>query len=562
MSNFVTDLTDLPFPKSDLNPVPVGADTTKFQSAAEWNTLCQAVIDLRTFALAGASNTDAWGFLGDSNMLNMGVTTDKAVRWNNVVDASNSLVPDPRGVIVVRYSAASSEPLTIVDQGTQTLRAHNASSFPGFGSELSFGEQLFDLLNGVGATPTAANRPLILVDGISGVELKQALPASTFGQATPAFGGLNWYGSWKARTLSALAIAGRTLGGMVITLGGNDTSSGPDSAAVAANMVTLATQIRADFGAQVAIVWVKLNALANVDPTNRTTVRAQMVLGASQIPGCRLIVIDSYPLNGDGLHYSADPCWDMGLQKLEAMRQMRGIAARAVTKPTVIGYGTPSFNNAGGALTPRGYPLAKHGDLEMTFVAAMKNSGGATASSGWTASGWTLAASGAQAISGQTQEFALFTRNVLQTDLDANNGLPAAFSCTTGNDENYSVRVCVRGPNLFPTVDGSIVSYSASAFGTGAVNAGGPTTTGTNSLTVTFVGGQGGGASLTEHFAASNANTSPTVLIDAPLLQNTTNYGLLAVVVGTKAAPGAVGNTVITPSITTNPSGFTVAIKS
>lgn len=505
------------------------------------------------------ANGGAWAFLGDSNTLNMGTTTDNAVRWNNVVDASNSIVPDQRGVIVVRWSAASSEPLTIVDQGTQTLRAHLASSFPGFGPELSFGEQMFDLVAGVGTTPTTGNRPLIIVDGISGVELKQALPASTFGQATPAYGGLNWYGAWKARTLSALAVAGRTLSGIVITLGGNDGSNGTDAAAVGANMQILATQIRADFGAQAAIVWVKLHVSA--DTPNTATVRTQMVAGAAAIPNCRLIVIDGYTINSDNLHFKADPVWDMGLQMLEAMRQLRGIVARRVTQPTVVGWGTPDFNKAAGAVTPRGYALAKHGDVEWTFVAAMKNAGGATASSGWTASGWTLAASGAQAISGQTQEYALFTRNVLQTDLDANNGLPAAFSCTTGNDENYAVRVCVRGPNLFPTVDGSIVSYAASAFGTGGVNAVGPTTTGVNSLVLTFVGSQGGGASPTAHFTASNATTGAAVLIEAPLVQNTTNYGLLAVVTGVKAAAGAVGTTVITPSITGNPSGFTVAIK-
>jgi hypothetical protein len=505
------------------------------------------------------ANGGAWAFLGDSNALNQGVTTDNAVRWNGVVDASNSIVPDNRGVIVLRYSVASSEPLTIVDQGTQTLRAHNASSFPGFGPELSFGEQMFDLVAGVGVTPTTGNRPLIIVDGISGVELKQALPASTYGQATPAFGGLNWYGAWKARTLSALAIAGRTLSGIVITLGGNDGSNGTDAAAVGANMQILATQIRTDFGAQVAIVWVKLHVSA--DTPNTATVRTQMVAGAAAIPNCRLIVIDSYPINSDNLHFKADPVWDMGLQQLEAMRQLRGIVARRVTQPTVVGYGTPDFNKAAGALTPRGYPLAKHGDVELAFVAAMKNSGSATASSGWTSSGWTLAASGAQAISGQTQEFALFTRNVLQTDLDANNGLPAAFSCTTGNDENYAVRVCVRGPNLFPTVDGSIVLYAASAFGTGGVNAVGPTTTGINSLVLTFVASQGGGASPTAHFTASNATTGAAVLIEAPLVQNTTNFGLLAVVTGVKASPSATGTVVITPSITGNPSGFTVAIK-
>jgi hypothetical protein len=562
MTNFVTDGTALAFPKADLNPLPGSVDPAKAITGADWNLLCQAALDLRAYVLAGATNNNAWAFLGDSNTLDQGVTTDKAVRWNAVVDASNSLVTDQRATINTIYGTAVNEPIALVDLGTTTLRAHNASSFPGYGQERSFGPGMFDLLNGVGATPTTANRPLLMVFGISGVDLKQMLPASTYGQATPAFGGLNAYGAWKARTLALLAIAGRKLGGVTITLGGNDTSNGTDSAAVGANMVTLATQIRVDFGAQVAIIWVKLNALANVDTTNRATVRAQMVLGAAAIPGCKLVGIDTYPLNGDGLHYGADPTWDMGLQYLDAMRAAVGLIARSVTQPTVIGYGTPAFNNAGGALAPRGYPLSRYGDTEVMFVAAMKNSGTAVASSTWTASGWTLVASAAQAISGQAQEIALFTRNVLQADLDGNDGLPAAASVTTGNDENYAVRLTVRGPKAFPTLDGSVVSFLATGFASSAVNASGPTTTGTNSLVMTLIAGQGGGPSLTEHFAVSNANTLPSILIDAPLPQNTTNYGLLAVGVGTKAAAGAVGTTVVTPSITTNPSGFTVAFQS
>lgn len=47
MSNFVYDNTSLNFPKSDLVPLTVGADPDKFIVSADWNILCQAVIDLR-----------------------------------------------------------------------------------------------------------------------------------------------------------------------------------------------------------------------------------------------------------------------------------------------------------------------------------------------------------------------------------------------------------------------------------------------------------------------------------------------------------------------------------
>jgi len=562
VSNFVDDLTDPPFATGDLNPVPEGADTGKFCTSAMWNTICQDLVDLRGAVLAGQSNETAWGFLGDSGINSQGVNTDNAVRWNNVVSGT-SAVPDTRAVINTIYSTASSEPLTMVDLGTTDLKAHNVGAPPGYGWEFSFGRQIFEIINGVSGVASARNKPWLLVAGIAGVELKQTLPASSYGTGSPALGGLNWYNFVKARWQALLATSGRKLAGIFLgSLGGNDATNSPDANAVAANMNTLAAQLRSDFGSQLVIIWLKVHAQANIAVVPfRDTVRAQQVTGIATIANSRLLSIDSYPLLSDLLHWGADPVYDMGLQQAEAARQMRGILPRTVTQPTVIGYGTPDFSKAAGALTPRGYPLARHGDFEAVFVVATKESGSAVASSGWTASGWTLAASGAQVISGLTQEFALFTRQVLQADLDANGGLPPAFSCTTGNDDNCAVRVCIRGPNLFPSVDGSIVSYAATVFGTGGVNAGGVNTTGTNDLILVFMCGFGGGASPTEHFAVSNATIGATVLIDAPLAQATTNYELLAVAVGTKATAGATGTTVVTPSITTNPSGFTVAIK-
>ncbi len=52
MSDFVTDLTTLPFPKTNKNPLPVGEDPTKFVVAVDWNAVCQACVDLRTHVTA------------------------------------------------------------------------------------------------------------------------------------------------------------------------------------------------------------------------------------------------------------------------------------------------------------------------------------------------------------------------------------------------------------------------------------------------------------------------------------------------------------------------------
>ena len=47
MSNFVYDMTSLPGTKSDLIPIPPGADLTKYLDAVEFNTLVQASYDIR-----------------------------------------------------------------------------------------------------------------------------------------------------------------------------------------------------------------------------------------------------------------------------------------------------------------------------------------------------------------------------------------------------------------------------------------------------------------------------------------------------------------------------------
>lgn len=502
----------------------------------------------------------AFAWFGDSNTIGMGATTDNAVRWNNVVSGA-SPVPNTSVGFNCIYSAASTEPLTLVDMGTGDLRVSNVSSFPGYGQELSAGQALFDLLNGVGTVATTGNKPWFIKFGISGVELRQLLPASTYGTATPGFGGLNAYNYFRTRTQAVLAGAGRRLGGIFITAGGNDGANATDAGNVAANMNTLVAQLRADFGPQLAVVFVRLNVNVSPSITFASTVISQLNTAATQIANSKLMVIDAYPMASDQLHYKADPVWDMGLQFLEAMRRLIGVQSRTVTVPTIVGYGTPAYNNAGGALKPFGYNLAVHGDLELMFVAAMKNSGSPTASSGWTAAGWTQVGNGAQAIGGQTQEWALFSRPLFQADLDANSGMPPQVSITTGNDENYAVRVAVRGPTLFPTVDGSAVSYAATSFGSTGISAAGVTTTTANDAVLVFVASQGGGSSPTEHMTASNATISPALVFDAPLVQNTSNFGLLALFAGRKATAGATGTTTVTPSINANPSGFTVAIK-
>lgn len=53
MSNFLYDNTDLDFPKTDLEPLPEGADPTEYCMAANWNKAMQALLDVRGAILSG-----------------------------------------------------------------------------------------------------------------------------------------------------------------------------------------------------------------------------------------------------------------------------------------------------------------------------------------------------------------------------------------------------------------------------------------------------------------------------------------------------------------------------
>lgn len=53
MSNFVYDNTSLAFPKTDLSPLPPGANANEYIVSTDWNTLAQATVDLRDSVRAG-----------------------------------------------------------------------------------------------------------------------------------------------------------------------------------------------------------------------------------------------------------------------------------------------------------------------------------------------------------------------------------------------------------------------------------------------------------------------------------------------------------------------------
>jgi hypothetical protein len=560
-TNFVTDLTSLPFPKSDKIPLPATEDPNKAVVAADWNTLCQASIDLRSAVLAGLTNTRLTAFLGDSNFTSQGVTTDLAQRQDDVFTA------DARCVLDKLYGTSSSEPIPLVDMGRGPLRIANVSSFPGFGPELGFGKEMPTLRNGFGAAATETNKPWIVSLAISGVRLLDFLPAATYGTATPAFGGLNAYGAFKARIRAAEAASGRTLSTLASNLGPNDGANATDAALVASRWVTFWSQFKIDFpNTQLILLQMNVNCDVAFRPT---VVRPQIALAASQIPGSRLVVADDLRLNSDAIHYGPRAIYTIGGRFAAAERDIHGLLSRTATIPAFLGYGQADFHPVSGSsttLTPSPYPLAQGRQLQLLMCGSMKNSGSYVAIPSPTvpAAGWTQLGNSTQAISGQTQGFALFSRAVTQADLDTNaHNVPGA-TVLMSNDESYCKLFTLFGSNSL-ALDGSVTTFKETGFSNTAFAAAGVTTAVANSLVVIAFVTQGGGLSLTEHFTVTNSNLANlTIISDEPYGGlSTGNFGILVFAVGTMVTPGATGNTTITKSASFNAAvcGFTAAFK-
>lgn len=495
------------------------------------------------------------GLLGNSNFNSQGVTTDGASRQNAV------FTPDLDVVLDKIFGTSSSEPVPLVDMGRGPLRIANVSSFPGYGPELSFGREILGLLNGFSTTPS---QPWLVCDSISGARLKDALPASTYGTATPQFGGLNWYGAFKARLRAAEVACGEELSLLISDLGPNDGANTTDANNVAANWGTFWTQFSSDFP-RAQLILLQMNAAADA-AFNPTLVRPQMLLASQQIAGCRLVIADVLPLNSDALHYGARRIWTIGGWFAAAARDVLGLKPRTTTIPAFLGYGEPEYHPVSGSSTtlkPQAYPLTQAGQMQLILAGSMKNSGTYVTIPSPTvpASGWTSLGNTTQTYSGQTQGVALFSRPTSQADIDGNDHLPPGAQIVLSNDENYCKLFTLFGTGAL-ALDGSVTTFKATSFSSSAFTAAGVTTTKDNALVVVAFVTQGGGLSPTEQFTITNSNvTGLTIVTDEPYALNTGNFGVLVVATCTMETAGATGNFTITPSTGFNaaPCGFVTA---
>lgn len=92
MPNFITDQTTLPYPKSDLRALKASENPLKHYTAAEWNSVCQAMIDTRDYLLnSGFVRTGATQVIADQGGIWAAPETPHAYDQEFSVGSGNAL---------------------------------------------------------------------------------------------------------------------------------------------------------------------------------------------------------------------------------------------------------------------------------------------------------------------------------------------------------------------------------------------------------------------------------------------------------------------------------------
>lgn len=489
----------------------------------------------------GPGTPTLWSVIGDSNGVGIGVV-DAADRGFGV----SATVP---GIpFNSHYANGVGPPPVFIDFPALgvfgSLGPYAATSTQSMGVELSAGPELFR----EGATPA------IFKTCISGTALSQEwFPTSTY----PAAGAGNIYHLWAARVQAAQIATGRTLGGVIVSLGTNDANSTILASAFAANMAALITQIRADFGASTAIVWIKTNP--NSAGTFTSTVRTQQDAAVVADPTIKLIDNDDLGLNPDNLHYPANGYLTLGQRAAFGLMDARGYARRIVTTtPSVLGYG-PESHGAAGNLSVVSYGGEINGDLQILQVGTAKGGGGSGVIT--TPSGWTLVgASGDSSGSGVISNTSIYARQVTTALLNANGGrMPATTVAIATSPINAAQCFSVRGPAALTAANVDVVQpFVANVFNSGPTSVTGLTTLASDALVACFTSAYCGSSGTV---ALTNPGLTNVVEVKDTAAVIVTDRVLMACTVGTKSAIGATGAWSWTSSAGSLLAAVTISIK-
>jgi len=155
--NFVRDLTALDFPKSDLNPLGGGDDPNKHLEAANWNTTCQALIDvrgwIRTGLIAGTYTISTLTVDADGRITGVASVTASAVIDQISAVQGSLLTRGAGGWAAMTTVFTSNGDITFADVAAPVVPS--ATSVKVFGMSVG-GRRMLGALNGSGATKFAA----------------------------------------------------------------------------------------------------------------------------------------------------------------------------------------------------------------------------------------------------------------------------------------------------------------------------------------------------------------------------------------------------------------------
>lgn len=219
------------------------------------------------------SSFDIWFIAGQSNAMQTG---DKA-------DLPTALQSPQDDILYAKKTFANPTDPTGTEHSWQALAPATNNSF---GSEILFGRELAD----------AGHRIAIVKFAIAG----SGLAADWLGAPDRYADAVVWWDSQLALFPPPLIYSVR---GLLWIQGETDAGSATDSAAYEANMNTLASQFRADYGASTLILVLKLND--ECDRTYRDDVRAAEVAYVAGDPDSAIYDTDDIPLQPDNVHLTS-----------------------------------------------------------------------------------------------------------------------------------------------------------------------------------------------------------------------------------------------------------------
>lgn len=559
MSNFVTDMLEPPFKTGDLNPIPAGADPGKFLSFSEWNTVMQYLVDLRGVLVNGLPLPLLFFLRTDSNGMGPPTQTDQDDPADNVT------VPNTNVVETKMYTDNFTEPVTsghVFNMGTGNLRVQGFS--PAHGPELALGKALNDLINGPGSTPDNAHKVWLDQFSIHSSLLSQWQQGSSAGTSSPLLGGGNLDADSNARALTAVSVSGRRATCMFTMLGTNEGSDGTASANAGTNTTAFIARQRAILGSQLLIVWVVPQSTLPIGTyPNKATARANQIAALTAATGTAQVYAEDLPTSDDLVHFVSIAEQVLGTRMAFAYWRLAGLRERVVTAPTVVGFSVATYNGSAHGLcgitgTPgtdiRIFPWQGSADqgpngrdlmIAPVFTGFIGAGSPIPTPSGWTLQGSQIASTDGAGVGNHV---ALFTKQLLQSELDGNNGFPLSPTLTPGGAQFVCKPFTVRAPGGagFPAFDGVPVAFTHTVLDTSAVTAGGVTTSAAG-RTVFILVTAWGNLNMVNGFTVTNAGlTGLTQVYGAAYPSSSTNYLYIGLWTGTLAGSGSSGNSTVT----------------